>query len=514
MASVSNHSYRVEQALFGIDHLERDEARAALIRGGDLKEVSEVIEALTAPLDQTRRRAARLLSELPPHRVLPPLEARLSILKASSQWPDFKDSLVLAARLITTLSESPSELLSPLTKHPHPKVRRAALSPITCENDLCVALEDEQADVVQRAAELCLKRNLIPTLERLEQALTRHPTINDLKTLLAQAHPNSPHMKTMAQQGDPLALRHSNDLAYLCTFLLEHLPFIDHDVQVQRQCLSAAWRLPQLLSFKHEISVDLRAQQLNTLHLLATASLPEFRMVAARNLPHGDQQLAQLKEDPDTGVSWLAQRADDGAYLSEILEARIGPHQRLNLPSARPPYGLRPYDELPQVPRVRAALALCHARFDVNVGVALRSAEAAGFERLFLIGERALSLSPTRGAELAIPLEIISDPRTMIERARSLGYQPVAVQQTPDSQPYHQAHYPPRPLFILGSEDAGLPDELRWAADLIVEIPLFGLIDSLNVATAATCVMMHWRVHHQPEPSTGLIASSSYIRSL
>ena len=76
---------------------------------------------------------------------------------------------------------------------------------------------------------------------------------------------------------------------------------------------------------------------------------------------------------------------------------------------------------------------------------------------------------------------------------RKAGYQIVAVQQTPDSQPYHLAHYPPRPVFVLGSEDSGLPDVLREAADLVVEIPLYGLIDSLNVATAATCVMMHWR---------------------
>ena len=31
--------------------------------------------------------------------------------------------------------------------------------------------------------------------------------------------------------------------------------------------------------------------------------------------------------------------------------------------------------------------------------------------------------------------------------ARREGYQIVAVQQTPDSQPYHQAAYPPRPLL-------------------------------------------------------------------
>ena len=36
---------------------------------------------------------------------------------------------------------------------------------------------------------------------------------------------------------------------------------------------------------------------------------------------------------------------------------------------------------------------------------------------------------------------------------------------------------------------------LRLAADLMVEIPQYGLIDSLNVATAATVVLFHWRVH-------------------
>ena len=34
-----------------------------------------------------------------------------------------------------------------------------------------------------------------------------------------------------------------------------------------------------------------------------------------------------------------------------------------------------------------------------------------------------------------------------------------------------------------------MPDSLREAADLVVEIPQFGIIDSLNVATAATVVI-------------------------
>ena len=502
MTSGSVSAERVERALLGLDHEERDEARATLIRQGSSAEIRYVVEALCAPLDVTRRRAARLLSELPPQRALPLLERQLSELKSSPRWVELKDPLILTARLITTLSEEPSPLLSSLIQHPHPKVRRAALSPITCEEDLYLALSDGREEVVQRASELCLRRALTPPLDIIAQALERHPSLVELLRLCAQAHPSSASIAKVAQEGDPLALRYSHDSERLCVLLQDRLPFIERDPQALAQCLSAAWRLPQLLPrLQSGQALELSRLQREALYALASAPSPALRMSAARALPQGDEVLKTLTLDPDSGVRWLAERAEDGAYHSAVLEGRLGPHERLSSPSARPPYGLRPYDDLPTVPRVRAALALCNARFDVNVGVALRSAEAAGFERLFLIGASALSLSPTRGAELAIPLEVISDPLSMIERARALGYQPVAVQQTPDSQPYHQAHYPPRPLFILGSEDAGLPDELRWAADLVVEIPLFGLIDSLNVATAATCVMMHWRVHHTPEPS-------------
>ena len=83
----------------------------------------------------------------------------------------------------------------------------------------------------------------------------------------------------------------------------------------------------------------------------------------------------------------------------------------------------------------------------------------------------------------------------LVSFARENSYQIVAIQQTASSVSYHQATYPPKPLFVVGSEDAGMPKSLRNAADLVVEIPQFGLIDSLNVATAATVVLFHWRVH-------------------
>ncbi|MBU0552494.1 TrmH family RNA methyltransferase, partial [Myxococcota bacterium] len=215
--------------------------------------------------------------------------------------------------------------------------------------------------------------------------------------------------------------------------------------------------------------------------------------------------LHALAEDADAGVAWLARAALAGRFTPEALTRRLGPHARSDAASARPPYGIRPGDALPEVQRAEAALALCHTRFDMNLGVAVRSAEAAGLREVFLLGRGDLFRSPARGTDALLPIHVISDAAALIRRARAEGYQIVAVQQTPDSVSYIEADYPPRPLFVLGAEDSGVPEPLRLAADLIVEIPMFGVIDSLNVAAAATTVMLYWRAAaQQGSPSVAL----------
>ena len=103
--------------------------------------------------------------------------------------------------------------------------------------------------------------------------------------------------------------------------------------------------------------------------------------------------------------------------------------------------------------------------------------------------------TPMRGTDRVVSVQMVPDGPSLVRAARNLGFQLVAVQQTPCSEPYHKADYPPQPLFMMGAEDMGLPDSLRRAADMAVEIPMFGEIDSLNVATAATTVMFHWRLN-------------------
>lgn len=472
------------QALAGVDHEERDAARAALVRGGSALEVARVVEALSAPLDATRRRAARLLSELPPQRALPPLRALVA--RGGEGAPPHRDALCLAARLISALSETAEPALALLLAHTDPKVRRAALTPACPLEAAAGALADVDEGVSAQAAALWARAPAPPPTEALAAALAARPGSPALVRLLAASSPLDPLVSEAARRGEEVGLSYLSSLSVVDELLADQAL-----AEAPLSLTAAAWALARLNT----------PEGRERLVGLATHPLPAARAAAARALPPEHPALAPLAADPDAGVAWIARRALAGAFEPALLAARVGPHARLSSPSARPPYGLRPYDELPRVPRVRAALALCHTRFDVNLGVALRSAEAAGLEALYLVGDRATSLSSARGAELAIPLHVVPDAAALLLRARAAGYQVVAVQQTPQSEPYHLASYPPRPLFVLGAEDTGLPDALRAAADLAVEIPLYGLIDSLNVASAATCVVMHWRAHASPEPS-------------
>lgn len=47
-------------------------------------------------------------------------------------------------------------------------------------------------------------------------------------------------------------------------------------------------------------------------------------------------------------------------------------------------------------------------------------------------------------------------------------------------------------LFVLGAERAGLPEHVRRGCELLVEIPLRGAADSLNVAMAGTIALYEW----------------------
>jgi len=123
----------------------------------------------------------------------------------------------------------------------------------------------------------------------------------------------------------------------------------------------------------------------------------------------------------------------------------------------------------------------------------VRSLWNAGFSHLFLIGitgcpPRKEIAKTSLGAEDYIKWNYAPSSLSVIEALKKLGYQIVVLEKTKDSVPLNAALRDGRlkqPLcLVVGSEVKGVYAETLATADLIVDLPMRGFKESLNVAVA------------------------------
>jgi 23S rRNA (guanosine2251-2'-O)-methyltransferase len=132
------------------------------------------------------------------------------------------------------------------------------------------------------------------------------------------------------------------------------------------------------------------------------------------------------------------------------------------------------------------------------VGSIFRTADAAGVSRIILCGYTPTPLDRFRrerkdfskvslGAEKSVPWEYVSRPAAAIARLKRGGFVMLALEQDARSTSLFDFTLPKnKPLaLILGNEVRGLSKSLRGAADHILEIPMHGTKESLNVSVAA-----------------------------
>lgn len=152
----------------------------------------------------------------------------------------------------------------------------------------------------------------------------------------------------------------------------------------------------------------------------------------------------------------------------------------------------------------KIALLLHNIRSAHNVGSIFRSADAAGVSRVYLSGYTPApedrfkrvqkNIAKTAlGAETFVAWEHRSAPTAIIEKLSADGWKIVGVEQDPHSIDYR--NFKPRgpTLFIMGNEVRGLSKELRSHCDRLIEIPMHGAKESLNVSVAAGIILFHVR---------------------
>lgn len=154
-------------------------------------------------------------------------------------------------------------------------------------------------------------------------------------------------------------------------------------------------------------------------------------------------------------------------------------------------------------------LLLDNLRSAMNVGSLFRTADATGCAQVwttgitphpFGAGAEKLHKSAL-GAQLIVPSRHFSTTRDAIRYARDTlpEYQVIGMETTTRSRVYTDLEYSPKgAILVLGNEVTGVDTTLMDEMDVIVEIPMFGAKNSLNVAACAPVVLYEllrqWKV--------------------
>lgn len=124
-----------------------------------------------------------------------------------------------------------------------------------------------------------------------------------------------------------------------------------------------------------------------------------------------------------------------------------------------------------------------------NVGSMFRTADAIGVKKIYLGGYTATPEHPkvqktSLGAENYVSWEKQKQTWRVLKKLKSQGVQIVALEQAKNSEDIFKFK-PKFPMaLVVGNEVRGLQENILKYTDDIVEIPMFGKKESLNVAVA------------------------------
>ena len=132
-----------------------------------------------------------------------------------------------------------------------------------------------------------------------------------------------------------------------------------------------------------------------------------------------------------------------------------------------------------------------------NFGTTVRSAEVFGIDAVFIgeegqVGVTTLAARSSVGAVGRLPIARVRSLPGLARKMRELGISVVGTSQRAESK-LTECDFKRPSAIVLGNEGTGIREEVRRECEVMVAIPQFGEIGSLNVAGAAAIVFYEAR---------------------
>ena len=146
-----------------------------------------------------------------------------------------------------------------------------------------------------------------------------------------------------------------------------------------------------------------------------------------------------------------------------------------------------------------------------NLGAILRTAECAGASGVFIPERRAAGLNETvakasAGAIEHLPIARVTNLSRLIDRLKERNVWVVGT-TAEASTSYTDWDWTRASAIVLGAEGSGLHRLVRERCDVLVQIPVHGRIDSLNVSVAAGVVLYEaLRQRLDGTPASGVLS--------
>jgi tRNA G18 (ribose-2'-O)-methylase SpoU len=147
-------------------------------------------------------------------------------------------------------------------------------------------------------------------------------------------------------------------------------------------------------------------------------------------------------------------------------------------------------------------LILNDIRSVINVGALFRTADAIGISKIILSGvtpapvdrfgrKRSDFIKASLGSEDSVAWEEVKNIISTLKALKKEGFTIVAIEQTKNSLDYKdfKTKLGQKIAIIPGNEVSGVPKKILDRADVILELPMRGKKESLNVTVATGIVL-------------------------
>ena len=147
-------------------------------------------------------------------------------------------------------------------------------------------------------------------------------------------------------------------------------------------------------------------------------------------------------------------------------------------------------ENLHKVKKLPVSVILNSIRSNYNVGSIFRTSDGAMIKKLYLCGytphpPKKEILKTALGSTESVAWEYVKDPKEILLKLKTQGVKICALELTNSSKNYYELSNKDFPLCLLvGNEITGVSQELLDLCDFSIEIPQYGIKQSLNVAVA------------------------------